>query len=166
MGGITVRKLLTLLEKGDLAEQQDADHAGLFSGGKVGWVRSVTTISTPHNGATLAYKLLPDYVPVVRGLVTTAAALAGASLEADNIYDFDLEQWDLEREPGESFATYTGRVANSRIWTTDDYSGHDVTPKQRATGTRPNPIPGMCITSPSVPNILSKGCLPVGNIPG
>lgn len=129
MGGITVRKLLTLLEQGDKTELQDPAHAELFSGGKTGWVKSVTTISTPHNGATLTYKLLPDYAPFVKGLVIAAAGLAGASLEADALYDFDLEQWDLEREPGESFAAYAARVGNSRIWTTEDYSGHDVTPE-------------------------------------
>jgi triacylglycerol lipase len=55
--------------------------------------------------------------------------LAGADLNADNVYDFDLEQWDLEREPGESFITYANRVGNSRVWATEDYSGHDVTPE-------------------------------------
>lgn len=129
MGGITVRKLLTLLEQGDAAEHQDPDHATLFSGGKTGWVRSVTTISTPHNGATLTYKLLPEYSQFVKQLVIAAAAMSGASPEADNFYDFDLEQWDLEREPGESFASYASRVSNSRVWSTNDYSGQDVTPE-------------------------------------
>ncbi len=129
MGGITVRKLLTLLEKGDVAEQQDPTHATLFDGGKTGWVKSITTISTPHNGATLTYILLPKYSSFVRDLVTGVAALAGADLNTEGIYDFGLEQWGLERQPGESFASYSARVSSSRIWTTDDYSGHDVTPE-------------------------------------
>ncbi len=129
MGGITVRKLLTLLEKGDATEQQDPDHAALFSGGNASWVRSVTTISTPHNGATLTYKLLPDHDLLVRNLVTTVAVLAGADLNIEKVYDFDLEQWGLERAPRESFTSYMGRVNNSKIWTTDDYAGHDVTPE-------------------------------------
>lgn len=129
MGGITVRKLLTLLEKGDATEKQDPTHAGLFDGGRVGWVRSITTVSTPHNGATLTYELLPDWTPFVRNLVTTAAALAGADVNIKGIYDFSLEQWGLEQQPDESFASYAARVGNSRIWTTNDYSGFDVTPE-------------------------------------
>ena len=134
MGGITVRKLLTLLEKGDVAERQDPTHAALFDGGRTGWVKSITTISTPHNGATLAYILLPKFNPFVRDLVTGVAALAGADLNTEGVYDFGLEQWGLERQPGESFASYAGRVAGSRIWTTDDYSGYDVTPEAAVTG--------------------------------
>jgi len=129
MGGITVRKLFILLEKGDVAEQQDPNHVTLFSGGKASWVKSVTTISTPHNGATLTYKLVSEHNPIVRDLITTVAALAGADLNTDGVYDFDLEQWGLEKEPGESFASYADRVSSSKIWTTEDYAGHDVTPE-------------------------------------
>ncbi|KAA2238502.1 lipase [Chitinophaga agrisoli] len=130
MGGITVRKLVTLLEKGDALEQQDPAHAGLFNGDKTGWVKSVTSISTPHNGATLSYILLSGYIPFVRQFITAAAALAGGFSGVDNIYDFSLEQWGLERQPGESFGSYANRVAaNSALATTEDYSGHDVTPE-------------------------------------
>lgn len=139
MGGITVRKLLTLLEQGDAAEKQDPHHASLFSGGKTGWVKSVTTISTPHNGATLTYKLLPNYGYFVKHLVTTAAALSGASPQAGQFYDFDLEQWDLERQPGESFASYSNRVVNSKVWGTTDYSGYDCTPEAALEWNRAEP---------------------------
>lgn len=129
MGGITVRKLVTLLEQGDALEKQDPQHPSLFSGGKTGWVTSVTTISTPHNGATLTYQLLPGQDPAVRKLVTAVAALAGANMNIANLYDFDLEQWGLVRQPNESFSAYMDRVCNSQIWTTEDYCGHDVTPE-------------------------------------
>ncbi|MGN7721687.1 esterase/lipase family protein [Chitinophaga sp. 22620] len=129
MGGLTVRKLVTLLEQGDAAERQDPGHTEIFSGGKTGWVKSVTTISTPHNGATLAYILEDGYIPFVRQLITSVAALAGIFPGVDKIYDFSLEQWGLEQEPGESWLAYAKRVEQSNIWQTEDYSGHDVTPE-------------------------------------
>jgi triacylglycerol lipase len=48
-GGTTIRALVELLEHGDV----NAGKGELYRGGKVGWIRSVTTISTPHNGTTL-----------------------------------------------------------------------------------------------------------------
>lgn len=132
MGGITVRKLVTLLEQGDAAERSDPAHAAIFNGGKTGWVKSVTTISTPHNGATLSYLLLNGDIPFVRGLVTAVAALAGIMPGVEKIYDFDLEQWGLEQQPGESWYAYAKRVEHSDIWKTEDYSGHDVTPEAAA----------------------------------
>jgi triacylglycerol lipase len=50
-GGTTIRALVELLEHGS----PDGDEGGaeLYQGGKTGWVRSVTTISAPHNGTTL-----------------------------------------------------------------------------------------------------------------
>lgn len=127
MGGVTIRKLITLLEKGAPGEQSDPDHAPLFDGGKTGWVRSVTTISTPHNGTTLSYILLNGYIPFVRNLVTSVIGLAGSAVTP--VFDFKLEQWGLVRQPGESHQSYANRVWNSNIWETNDYSGHDVTPE-------------------------------------
>jgi triacylglycerol lipase len=59
-GGTTIRALIELLENGS----PDGDEGGgeLYAGGKVGWVRSATTISAPHNGTTLRDAAL-DYGP-------------------------------------------------------------------------------------------------------
>lgn len=133
MGGITVRKLVSLLEQGNAAERTDPAHAAVFNGDKTGWVRSVTTISTPHNGATLYYLLLDGGIPFVRKLVTSVAALAGIVPGIEKIYDFSLEQWGLEQQPGESWNAYAQRVEDSGIWNTEDYSGHDVTPEAALT---------------------------------
>ena len=50
-GGTTIRALVELLEHG--SPQDEGGHP-LYAGGKVGWVRSVTTISAPHDGTTYA----------------------------------------------------------------------------------------------------------------
>ncbi|MGH8853352.1 MAG: esterase/lipase family protein [Telluria sp.] len=54
-GGTTIRALVQLLEHGSL---DDEDGHTLYAGGKLGWVRSVTTISAPHNGTTFADAVL------------------------------------------------------------------------------------------------------------
>lgn len=64
-GGTTIRALVELLEHGDA----QAGGGALYRGGKVGWIRSVTTISTPHNGTTLrdaVLAILPDLGPPLR----------------------------------------------------------------------------------------------------
>ena len=60
-GGTTIRALVELLERG--SPDDEGGHA-LFKGGKVGWVRSVTTISTPHNGTTFADAVLNVLPPL------------------------------------------------------------------------------------------------------
>lgn len=128
MGGTTVRKLVALLEKGDITEKTQLGHAPLFDGGKTGWVRSITTVSTPHRGATLAYILMDRFAPFVRDMLTSIAALGGMVAGVSDIYDFDLAQWGLSRAPGESFQSYSDRVYNSKIWHTNDYAGYDLAP--------------------------------------
>jgi triacylglycerol lipase len=54
-GGTTIRALVELLEHG--SPDDEGGHE-LFVGGKLGWVRSVTTISAPHNGTTFADAVL------------------------------------------------------------------------------------------------------------
>ncbi len=57
-GGTTIRTLSHLLEHGS-AEEQAATPEGelseLFKGGKKGWIHSITTLATPHNGTTAYY---------------------------------------------------------------------------------------------------------------
>lgn len=57
-GGTTIRALIELLEHG-APNEGDGE---LFKGGKVGWIKSVTTISAPHNGTTLRDAIL-DFLP-------------------------------------------------------------------------------------------------------
>jgi len=74
MGGTTIRALVELLEHGS---NQDQGDGGLFKGGKVGWIRSVTTISAPHNGTTLSdavLSVLPELHAPLRDLLTHKAA--------------------------------------------------------------------------------------------
>lgn len=60
-GGTTIRALVELLEHG----APDEGDGELYAGGKTGWVRSVTTLSSPHNGTTLRDAVL-DILPQLR----------------------------------------------------------------------------------------------------
>lgn len=126
MGGQTTRTLVQLLAEGS-QEEREATPTGLsplFEGGK-SWVHSVTTISAPHDGTTLA-----DQADVIKGLgkdtLSAFAALAGA--EDQPLYDFKLDQWGLTREADESYISYYNRVFNSSVWDSSnkDFSTWDL----------------------------------------
>ena len=85
-GGTTIRALVELLEHGSSQDEGDGD---LFKGGKIGWIRSVTTISAPHNGTTL-----PDAVLSVPNLPKPMqeflSKIAAWELAPDGARDFNL----------------------------------------------------------------------------
>lgn len=131
-GGQTIRLLDKLLRSGspaDVSEEPSLSSTPLsnpFTGGKTGWVSSITTVSAPHNGTTLAS--LVSLTQVAQQIIASAVAAANASGN-DNLYDFKLEQWGLTRLAGESFSSYSNRVYNSSVWTNStDISAWDLTP--------------------------------------
>ena len=85
-GGTTLRALVELLEHGD---PQGGD-GELYRGGKFGWVRSVTTISAPHNGTTLRDAVL-DILPELRSPLRDwlLADLANWELAPDGARNFN-----------------------------------------------------------------------------
>jgi triacylglycerol lipase len=58
----------------------------------------VTTIASPNDGTTLAYRVV-DWVPVAQQLVAGIAGIAGAT-GANKIYDFKLDQWYIGPQTG------------------------------------------------------------------
>lgn len=132
LGGQTVRTLTQLLSEGSPEERAayeqekawnpEARLSGLFAGGHP-WVRSVTTLASPHNGSTLGDRRL------LAGLASDAldalAAAAGASQLAQGVLDFQLDQFGLARRPQESLLAYLGRVKNSGIWDSWDSATRD-----------------------------------------
>ncbi|HZK83755.1 MAG TPA: lipase [Desulfosporosinus sp.] len=124
MGGQTARTLTQLLEQGSAEEQAYAkSHAGttllpLFAGGKH-WIKSITTIATPNNGTSLAIGVT-KIIPYAQQLLGFAASAAGNTSEP--LYSFNLDQWGLKRQQGESFSSFSDRVWNSNIW----YNTHDI----------------------------------------
>lgn len=127
-GGQTIRVLTTLLERGDpseIAATPATERSPLFAGGK-SWVRSVTTLATPHDGTSLATGI-DRLLPFARHALLSFAAIIG--VEPDRLlYDFKLDQWGLRRAPAESFNAYLSRVEHSPIWRSHDISAWDLSP--------------------------------------
>lgn len=133
-GGQTARVLAHLLAEGSSAERAISGNAvsALFTGGK-DWVRSVTTLSSPHLGTTLTKGVYLASFDLAEHLVGLVAAGSGAASSA--LYDFKLDQWGLRRNDGETFASYLGRVKNSPILQaghTRDLSSWDLSPEGAA----------------------------------
>ncbi|OUS41194.1 hypothetical protein A9R00_02155 [Oleispira antarctica] len=130
-GGLDSRIMIQLLNKGHLAEQKSLamnkdDLSPLFRGNN-DWVHSVTTLSTPHDGTTLAssvFRILPNHQEVLTYLSSTWSAFG---LPA---YDWKLSQWGLERGEEEEYDDFTQRVQNSHFWrATRDNAGWYLSPE-------------------------------------
>ena len=106
-GGQTARMLEMLLKKSIPGETSP-----LLLNEYTGWIKSITTISTPHNGTTLVPIML-DVFPFAINLVPWVGAIEIENV--DNIFNFDLEHWDIERRPHESFNKYYKRINDSPL---------------------------------------------------
>ena len=118
MGGQTARLLAHLLRHGEPLERalSGKDCHPLFEAGGQ-WIRSITTLSAPHNGTTLINDIgLID-------TITKAVIIAMATVVESELFpNFDLRmaQWGITREPGESLSSYFRKLRNSTIWSEDE----------------------------------------------
>jgi len=115
MGGQTIRYLAELLAR-DYFKQ----------GANERWMLSVTTISTPHNGTTLATIVSSIFWNMADELMVGLSALANGSV--DMIWDFDLQQWRISRKRNESLRTHLQRII-STVGDTQDISSYDLAPE-------------------------------------
>lgn len=127
MGGPTPRYLIELLENGDNQEMAyvpavgEAPTSDLFKGGKK-WVHSLTTIAGVHNGA-----LTSDYFDLRSTLEKISLEIAGiAGVTDEKFYNFDLEQWGIQRVAGETIPAYFERINKSGFWNSEDNCIHDL----------------------------------------
>ncbi|AET67926.1 putative acetyltransferase/hydrolase with alpha/beta hydrolase fold [Desulfosporosinus orientis DSM 765] len=130
MGGQTIRVLAQLLENGNAEERAvtpGQELSPLFNGDKKGWISGILTIATPHDGSSAAYAAL-DKNSTLQQAIVFLSALGGASCL--DVYDFNLDQWGLKREPGESIASFLERVESSNAWKTSrDLASWDLDPE-------------------------------------
>lgn len=121
MGGQTARMLEVMLKSKFAGEDSD-----LLGQAHQGWVKSVTTIATPHNGTTLVPLLkdiLPfalEYGPILMGLYQSGSLT--------KYYDFDLDQYGLVRLENEDFKEYIHRLQRSPFGKSKNYCGWDLSP--------------------------------------
>ncbi|GAB3552197.1 esterase EstA [Noviherbaspirillum agri] len=115
-GGQTVRTLIQLLENG--SPNGDEGGGALFTGGKVGWIKSATTIATPHNGTTLR-NVIFNWVPNVSEMIGKFVEVAGLG-GSSALYGFDLEQYGLAQGPSESAADFLERTKGAPFWSSNN----------------------------------------------
>lgn len=129
MGGQTIRTLTQLLSEGSKEEINCGQEniSSLFEGGKH-WVHSVTTISTPNDGTTLADLIGPkDLLSYTLGFLGT---ITGKNKLFSTLYDLKLDQWGLKKDQGESQYSYVKKILRSNIWnSTEDISIYDLSTK-------------------------------------
>lgn len=127
MGGQTIRLLEHFLRHGNQEEiEYQKAHGGeispLFTGGKDNMISSITTLATPHNGTPAADKL--GNTDFVKGVFNRIGRLSGNKYSH---IDLGFSQWGFKQRSDESYIDYVKRVANSKIWKTQDSAVYDLT---------------------------------------
>lgn len=127
MGGQTIRLLEHFLRFGnqeeiDYQRQHGGTISSLFEGGKDHMIASITTLGTPHNGSAAADRIGNE--KAFKDIVYALGRMGGGKLA--NI-DFGFEKWGFKQRENESYIEYAQRVAQSKLWDTDDNSMYDLT---------------------------------------
>lgn len=117
-GGQTIRTLIQLMENG--SPNGDEGGGALYTGGKVGWIKSASTISTPHNGTTLR-DVIVDFVPKVSELAGDIVQVAGLGGSTSPVYKFRLEQFGLAQGPAESVQDFLNRSKGAPFWSLNNH---------------------------------------------
>jgi triacylglycerol lipase len=84
-----------------------------------GWIKSITAISTPHDGTTLS-NLVSKTIPFLQNFI-----ILGAVVET-KFYDFDLQHWGFNRKENESWINYYKRMRNHPSWNTKNICSWDL----------------------------------------
>ena len=129
-GGATTRLFLEILTNGCPEEVAAARAAGVepspfFLGGKGSWVHSLTAIAAPHNGTTFI-ETCGDFTMVAAELATSISKALGLSV-FKGVYDFQLDQFGIRKDDGETFSQALERVLHSDFLSHNDNAFLDLT---------------------------------------
>ena len=121
MGGQTARRLQYLLENEIYIDSARTipESSDLLGQKHQGWIRSITTMSSPHNGTTLS-DIVNNSVPFLQDFIGLAAVIG------NRFYSFDLEQWAFKRNDEESWSRYFTRIRSHPAWGTKNFCSWDV----------------------------------------
>jgi triacylglycerol lipase len=121
MGGQTARMLQYLLESVFYLEEEkeQPEESTLLGYVHTGWITSITTISTPHNGTTLS-DIITKGIPFLQDVMGVAAVVG------NDFFDFDLQQWGFEKRREETWVTYFRRMREHKAWGTRNMCAWDV----------------------------------------
>lgn len=118
LGGQTVRMLDYLLRTSIVDSSGFVEESKLLGEIQDGWIRSITSISSPHNGSTLS-DLVKSGIPFLQDFIAIAAVVG------NSFYNFDLEQWDFKQNEKESWGNYFNRMKNHPAWDTKNIAAWD-----------------------------------------
>jgi triacylglycerol lipase len=121
MGGQTIRMLDYLLENSFYTDTSDItiEESDLLGEKLSGWIKSITSLSSPHNGSTYV-DVRTKTIPFIQNFVGIAAAVGS------DLYDFDLHQWGLKQRDGENWQDYFDRINNHVVWDSKNISKWDL----------------------------------------
>ena len=121
MGGQTARMLQYLLESVFYLkeEEEEPEESTLLGYVHTGWITSITTISTPHNGTTLS-DIITKGIPFLQDVMGVAAVVG------NDFFDFDLQQWGFEKRREETWVAYFRRMREHKAWGTRNVCAWDV----------------------------------------
>ena len=130
-GGATTRLFLDILANGRPEEVAAAKAAGVepspfFLGGKGSWVHSLTAIAAPHNGTTFI-ETCGDFTMVAAELATSISKALGLSA-FKGVYDFQLDQFGIRRDPDEPLTTAALRMLAQNPLPAGDNAFDDLRP--------------------------------------
>ena len=121
MGGQTIRMLAYQLIHSFQSDSivDDDDKNILMNIEHIGWIKSITAISTPHDGTTLS-NLVSKAIPFLQNFI-----ILGAVVET-KFYNFDLQHWGFNRKENESWINYYKRMQNHPSWNTKNICSWDL----------------------------------------
>ena len=119
MGGQTARVLIYLLSQEIYQDSVKKEASILLGESHTGWIKSITTISTPHDGTTLEH-IITSAIPFVQYF----AGIAG--LFGNNYFHFDLEQFGFNKSENESWLGFINRLNKNAITKTKNFSSYDL----------------------------------------
>jgi len=121
MGGQTVRMLDYLLETTFFADSSETqyENSELLGVSRSGYIKSITTISSPHNGTTY-FDVRMKTLPFFQNFIGLAAVIGS------DFYDFDLDHWALTLNENESWQEYYDRMENHTAWDSKNISTWDL----------------------------------------
>lgn len=131
MGGQTARLLCQLLAEGSEEERQATppdELSPLFNGEAKNWIRSISTVSTPHDGSTLVYGF-QKYIPKMKQIFKLFSSINTVGKNKP-YYDFKLDHWGLTCQEEETYNEFLKRVWKfDTIVKTIDMSEYDLSPE-------------------------------------
>ena len=109
----------------DAAKAAGTAPSPLFTGGKRSWVHSMTEIAAPHNGTTFI-ESNGAIMDAATNLAETLAKGFGIT-EIKNLYDFQLEQFGIYKDPNETVLETLQRVFSTDFMSHNDNAFLDLT---------------------------------------